>query len=121
MEGMMTFVSLVVIVFGILQIILFFKLWGMTNDIKEIKEKYLNSENHHMEFIQKADNEQIDEIEPDLFKFDGLKFKQGDHVVNLKTEKQMRVKDIKDGKFCCYSQGGMVHEGDFDESELRKF
>lgn len=37
MEGMTLFVSIVIIVFGILQIILFFKLWGMTNDVKKIK------------------------------------------------------------------------------------
>lgn len=121
MEGMISFVGIVALVFGVLQIILFFKLWGMTNDIKEIKEKYLSSEDQSIKFIQKVDNEPIDKTEPDLPQFDGFKFKQNDHVVNLKTEKQMRVKDIKDGKYCCYSQGGMVHEGDFDESELRKF
>ena len=37
MEGITLFVSIVIIVFGILQIILFFKLWGMTNDVKKIK------------------------------------------------------------------------------------
>lgn len=31
---------LIVFIFGILQIILFFKVWGMTNDIKSIKDKY---------------------------------------------------------------------------------
>ena len=30
---MEAFVYLIIIVFGILQIILFFKLWGMTNDV----------------------------------------------------------------------------------------
>lgn len=30
MEGIALFVSIVIIVFGVLQIILFFKLWGMT-------------------------------------------------------------------------------------------
>ena len=29
----------VIVIFGILQIILFFKLWGMTNDIRRISEK----------------------------------------------------------------------------------
>ena len=32
------------LIFGILQIILFFKVWGMTNDIKEIRNKYLKDE-----------------------------------------------------------------------------
>lgn len=37
MEGILDFVSIVIIIFGILQIILFFKLWGMTNNISEMK------------------------------------------------------------------------------------
>ena len=34
------FVSLIIIVFGVLQIILFFKLWGMTNDVAALREKF---------------------------------------------------------------------------------
>lgn len=34
---MMEFLSIVMLVFGILQIILFFKIWGMTNDISRIR------------------------------------------------------------------------------------
>ena len=36
---METFMALVFLVFGILQIILFFKVWGMTNNVKKIKDK----------------------------------------------------------------------------------
>lgn len=36
---MYDFISLIIIVFGILQIILFFKIWGATNDIKKLKNK----------------------------------------------------------------------------------
>ena len=39
---METFIILIIFIFGILQLILFFKIWGMTNDIREIKEKYLS-------------------------------------------------------------------------------
>lgn len=38
MEGFTLFVSIVIIVFGILQIVLFFKLWGMANDVKKIRK-----------------------------------------------------------------------------------
>jgi len=34
---MYEFLSVILIVFGILQIILFFKVWGMTNDVNHIK------------------------------------------------------------------------------------
>lgn len=37
MESMLTFTGIIIIVFGILQIILFFKLWRMTNDVRKIK------------------------------------------------------------------------------------
>lgn len=40
MEGILNFISIIFIVFGILQIILFFKVWGMTNDVKELKNLY---------------------------------------------------------------------------------
>ena len=33
-------VSLIIIVFGILEIILFFKLWGMTNDVKKLTDHF---------------------------------------------------------------------------------
>ena len=41
---MIDFLTIVLLVFGVLQIILFFKVWGMTNDIKEIRNKYLKDE-----------------------------------------------------------------------------
>ena len=41
---MEAFVYLIIIVFGILQIILFFKLWGMTNDIRKLTEHFCNKE-----------------------------------------------------------------------------
>lgn len=44
MEIALNFVSIIIIVFGILQIILFFKLWGMTNDIREMKNKYMDDQ-----------------------------------------------------------------------------
>lgn len=39
MENITLFVSIVIIVFGALQIVLFFKLWEMTNDVKKISLK----------------------------------------------------------------------------------
>lgn len=36
----MMFFSVILIIFGVLQIILFFKIWGMTNNVKELKDLY---------------------------------------------------------------------------------
>ena len=41
---MIDFLTIVLLIFGVLQIILFFKVWGMTNDIREIRNKYLKNE-----------------------------------------------------------------------------
>lgn len=43
MESITLFVSIVIIVFGILQIVLFFKIWGMANNVlcvKKVAEKH---------------------------------------------------------------------------------
>lgn len=44
MEEYIYIVAIVGFVFGILQIILFVKLWIMTDDIRKIKNKYLGCE-----------------------------------------------------------------------------
>lgn len=43
MESILLITSVVIIAFGVLQIILFFKVWGMTNDVREIKNNTINS------------------------------------------------------------------------------
>lgn len=39
---MMEFLSFVLFVFGVLQIILFFKLWGMTNDVRLLRKHFID-------------------------------------------------------------------------------
>lgn len=46
---MIDFLTIVLLIFGVLQIILFFKMWGMTNDIKEMRNKYLKDEDEKEE------------------------------------------------------------------------
>ena len=41
---MIDFLTIILLIFGVLQIILFFKVWGMTNDIKDIRNKNLKDE-----------------------------------------------------------------------------
>ena len=45
MDRFLTFLSFVIFIFGILQIILFFKLWGMTNDIRTIRKHLIPEQN----------------------------------------------------------------------------
>lgn len=44
MGGFMTSLGVIIFIFGILQVILFFKLWQMTNDVRKIKSSF-NREN----------------------------------------------------------------------------
>lgn len=107
MEGIALFVSIVIIVFGVLQIILFFKLWGMTNNVAELTQ------------IAKGmiSNKQVNKQTNKLIDSD---IKQEDLVVELKTERQMRIASItNDGKYECKVSGNIV--GTFSRNEIELF
>lgn len=94
--------SIILVVFGVLQIILFFKLWGMTNDVREIKnllslQKYSNSDDTHRNMFSYGDK---------------VKLKKSGKVLMAKSYNS----DIK--KYNCYSPDGKVYEGSFSQSEL---
>jgi len=109
---METLLNIVVIVFALLQIILFFKMWSMTNDIKEIKNKYLQ-ESKENDLIT---SEQIDD----------KGFNKGTLVIIKVTEKQFRIVNIesKDGVMYYSGNDYVKHpEGDialFDEYWKKK-
>ena len=42
------FISVLLIIFGVLQIILFFKLWGLTNDVKALKNHFCSGQNKQL-------------------------------------------------------------------------
>lgn len=93
------------LIFALLQIILFFKIWGMTNDIRDIKEKYLFAGNESTVTTENVNYEDYS---------DGLL------VVELKTEKQMRLGELlSNGKYKCYSNNSYI--GDFAPTEFMEF
>lgn len=55
-------IYIVILVFGILQIILFFKLWGMTNDVRAMKNK-LEESSKEIEYYTREMNEHLRKIE----------------------------------------------------------
>ena len=57
---MIDFLTIILLIFGVLQIILFFKVWEMTNAIKEIRNKYLKDEDEKRR--QKAEYAQSPKI-----------------------------------------------------------
>lgn len=58
---------LIIIAVTILNFILFFKIWGMTNDVRELKEFFLNQPNLSSNTAQESNERQENEPEPDDF------------------------------------------------------
>ena len=54
---MIDFLSIVLLVFGVLQIILFFKVWGMTNNVQKIKEQLCAAENDFQKLMLLGEKE----------------------------------------------------------------
>lgn len=91
---MIEFVSIIGIVFGILQIVLFFKVWGMTNDVNKIATQLGCLNKDYVSDIRKAllKNEKTaaKEILTDCLVCDLSDFSEGTNM-----DKYSSVKDIK--------------------------
>ncbi|WP_298113200.1 hypothetical protein [uncultured Bacteroides sp.] len=83
---MVDFLFYVLLVFGILQIILFFKIWGMTNDIKAIKDCLIKATTIH----DKQDCKNEKKVSLDGFTANGGKFETG--TIVLYTPENLKVK-----------------------------
>lgn len=92
MESMLNFVSVIIIIFGILQIILFFKLWGMTNNVERINNKVrgrLSDSNLGWEIrksILKGDKKRAEDLLFDEFIYD---LKQKCNVYNGGSDEEI--------------------------------
>lgn len=74
------------IVWGILCLILFFKIWGATNDIAEMKDmmqQYLNPKNNNSQG-------------KGVTSFDNIKVEVGDTIVRVKDGKEYEVVGVRD-------------------------
>ena len=103
MEADINFIeSIVLTIFGILSIILFFKLWGMTNDVKAIKRILENSEETKKNKTRS-------------------KFNIGDQVTAKTYNGVMEIIDIyEDGSYNCIDVATNEIVGAFKENELTK-
>lgn len=90
------FVSLIIIVFGVLQIILFFKLWGMTNDVRLLTEHFCAVSK--AQYVEKEKSDVIENEEYDS-RLDTIK--PGDKVENIFDGRELIVDSIKGDKFFC--------------------
>ena len=110
-----TVFNIVLIIFGILQIILFFKIWGLTNNVRRM-----------LDIIEDVTREKIEELNSSIRKnreradnIGGVgKFVVGDLVVDANGT-QWRVAEIKDGIVVCRnSTKGIV---EYKEDEIYLF
>ena len=98
METITIILGLVMLVFGILQIILFFKVWGMTNDVRKITHHLIPIKHHVPQNTR-------------------THIKIGDTVIIKSSGHKMTVIDIrKDGALCATDTGAI--EGTFQLNEI---
>lgn len=111
-SGWITFYAILMFVWGILQIILFFKVWGMTDDIRALKRDYFNEkdtnnkesiDNSLKQYYLQGDLEKvkkilikqfIDKVESDYLKMKTYDYEQnekGDYVLVSRKEKNLNV------------------------------
>ena len=110
---METFAVIIEVIFGILGLILFFKVWAMTNDVRELKD-------HILPYLQNKGNKPNKGIEPIIErKDDGDKeFASGTIVVEVATGRQLKIKHrLPDGRYKC-SYNNDLFETKMDASDL---
>ena len=130
MESLLGAMSGIAMLFGLgyllLAIFIIVYFFRMSNDVRALKEslddikKILiskNSMNHKI-----STESDTDKIGAQANMSKSTKFQIGDLVISISSGKQMRIKTInEDGKCSCFTNGGTIHEGDFEESELKLF
>ena len=95
-NNMEMFVSLIIIVFGILQIILFFKLWEMTNNVRMLTEHFCA-----VSQSQDTEKENLDVIENDEYDPRLDTIKPRDKVEDAFDGKELIVDSINGNRFFC--------------------
>ena len=118
--------SIILLVFGILQVILFFKIWGMTNDIAEMnarfkaicpteEEKKINALIEKQNSANNTNTETINNTE---------ELNIGDNVIYEPMNRKMIIKEItKEGLLVCISykeNGKEEYEGTYKPKQVKR-
>lgn len=118
MEGFTIVVSFVVIIFGVLQIILFFKLWGMTNDVKEIKN--IMKPNSMLDLENQDSANAIKPNIEELYEIDKGELNIGDFVVRNSDAKEMIIDRIVYGRYGCIDAKSHIFISGYNREEISK-
>lgn len=123
MSGLVIFISFGYLLLTIFILVYFFR---MANDVRELKKSLdvirdLLVKKDWKDENQKKNIEKTGDKKKSTTNVDA-KYPLSALVVNVKSGKQMRIKEItEDGKYSCYTNNGTVYEGDFDETEIKLF
>ncbi|SDN81231.1 M penetrans paralogue family 26 [Prevotella communis] len=99
MPGWLTFIGIVMIVWGILEIILFFKIWGMTNDVRKLTKKICVPESKSQVSIETmGDNDVLEGGDYDK-RLDYIK--SGDKVLRKSDGKIIEVDSVEGKRLFC--------------------
>lgn len=102
MENYIVFVSIVALIWGILNIILFFKIWEMTNDVKKLANKFCSSSDYKLEVSNAVNgNKQVSEDADYDKRLDNVKPR--DKVLRKSDGKIMEVDSVEEKRLFCKS------------------
>lgn len=118
------FIVLVLIVFGILQIILFFKIWGMTNNVKEMRNYFLKDEDAKKQESIRKRNAEAHKVEKEKYLFyigelvvyEGRIYEVVDHL----SQGKCKCKDVKNGSLHSLHSSALETYND-DDAKTRNF
>ena len=112
MESMLNLVSFILIVFGILQIILLFKIWGMTDNVKKLTNKFCQEETIDKPItLQKPYDGTNDHSAP---------IQIGDCVIRKSDGKEMIVDRIISGRYGCADPDTSTFIAGYNKDEISK-
>lgn len=105
MEGFSIIVYIIILVWGVLNIVLFFKIWGMTNDVRKLTNKFcVVSDNEHKASYSTTENNQNSEGADYDRRLDNVK--SGDKVMRKSDGKIMKVDSVEENRIFC--KGGSL-------------
>lgn len=115
MENILLVTSIIIIMFGILQIILFFKIWEMANDVRKIKNKTVNSFNEAHKQIILGNKDRAFEIYQRLYVEELIKLSElpGDFKYNyprLVERYKYELSKLGEGYSIDFSEYNEIHK-----------
>lgn len=96
---MTTLIAIISIVAAVLQIILFFKLWGMTNDVRELRR--MNEQILQKKQIRTKKDGELEKTQTATHAHSNIKISKGDYVIIKSTGQRLLVEDINGDRIFC--------------------